>query len=290
MTTPHASLESRLEALERENAEFRQQLARFAAREPAPAHPQQVRLARTYSSTPESYPAAGDTFDIRFLDGALDVWSPGDREATYTPRSAGQQQVAHSVDGSYWPRDTIVRVCYQNRHWWILDKQPRPSYAEVRGSRTFNGSLQGGLGVTSYLDNAMPLELASDVDGFLEEFMHFGVQKVRFKRPCQGHFTLQYDLDFIPGDGTLTPPAAREGWFHIFLNNDPFAGNPFMVGGTALFRVRQEFGTLEGHTNSISGVFQAPGNQLQLNLRVDKLSTNPAIPVSIRLGILIFPP
>jgi hypothetical protein len=122
MTTPRPPADSRLETLEREVARLAQVAGRTATREPNQGFPPQIRLAETWSSLPENYPASGNTFDIRFLDGALDVWSPGQRTATYTPRSLTTQTVAHVVDDRWFPRLTRVRVLQQNRKWWILDK------------------------------------------------------------------------------------------------------------------------------------------------------------------------
>lgn len=167
MTTPHSSSGSRLDSLERQVAALRGQLEALT-RGPALQFPQNVRLAMTYSSAPETYPAApANTFKIRFVDATLDSWAEGDRTPTFTDRSASEQTVAHVLNGSYVGRNTLVRVLNLQRKWWIID-----SFGG--GSTRIYGALEAALlpSTTSFTTSSYGIlsQGAQSISGEVEVF------------------------------------------------------------------------------------------------------------------------
>lgn len=117
------AVQHRVELLERQLRHQREQLDKLIdLRSALAATPQQVRLVRTYASTPESYPTPpANTFDVRFLDTALDVWSPGNRTPTFSARSESRQTTASTYDGRFILPDKDCVAALLNEHWWIVD-------------------------------------------------------------------------------------------------------------------------------------------------------------------------
>lgn len=131
---PISKLQHRLEVLERQLHHTRQQLDAIVTRQALLGKPEQLRLVHTYKSE-GSYPApVGNTFDIRFLDGALDTWSPGERTATYTERSATGQSVATTFDKRWiLPAKTCVAALLNNK-WWIVAGPGLSYFGRLNGS------------------------------------------------------------------------------------------------------------------------------------------------------------
>jgi hypothetical protein len=281
MTTPRPPADSRLETLEREVARLAQVAGRTATREPNQGFPPQIRLAETWSSLPENYPASGNTFDIRFLDGALDVWSPGQRTATYTPRSLTTQTVAHVVDDRWFPRLTRVRVLQQNRKWWILDAVPPVPKAYVAGSKVFAGTFNG----TFYEDYGLELHIIANGFGgnygdLLEEYSPFGVDSVRFPSGGQGVVIMDVSIEPIPFG-----PSDKTGWFNVALNSTTAAQLTF-IGAAARFPISQStLGSTYAWHGSFAGAFFAVAAG-SFNVQLQKYNIDSDPTVTVRLQFL----
>lgn len=117
------------------------------------AQPHQVRLAKTTSTSGGgSYPSEpSDTYGILFVDGTY-TQTAGNNGHTLTNRkTAPAVQVAHSVDGKYYPVDTYVWVVEQNFKWWIIDVAGKTlTYFELTAALVY-GTAPGA-------DNAKVLE------------------------------------------------------------------------------------------------------------------------------------
>lgn len=140
--TPHGHAVDRLAELERHNAALERRLAALEARDPFVGPIEQVWIAKTYSSSPEGYPSPpANCFDIRFIRPKLDVYSPGDRTATLTPRSADAQAVACAYDGRYLLRDTLCEVARIGTRWWIIGAAGLEHFGRTKASLSKGGTV-----------------------------------------------------------------------------------------------------------------------------------------------------
>lgn len=136
-----SNLQHRLELVERE-LRHAQQLLQAVARVGAVNTAQQVRVVKTYASTPESYPAPpANTFDIRFIDTALNLWSPGTRTPTLTPRSDDAQSIASTLDQRFILPDKICVAALLNEHWWIFEGPGLEYFGRTKSSVGKGGSV-----------------------------------------------------------------------------------------------------------------------------------------------------
>lgn len=281
--TPLAKLVRRIEALEAQVRSAQPDSER-ALREGRSVLKRDVRIAKTFESSPGTYPAEpANTFDIRFVDTALDVWSPGDRTLTATPRSAGQQTVATTVDGHYVPVDTLVRVVFLHRKWWIIDPQvPTFPTAIVTGGTTFSE-------VSPDFDNSMPLFISADPTGLLEPVVVGDVDLVRFTRPCSGLIVFYVEVGPIEWDDAIPLGELRWGWFQARMNS---------ISGAALLGIEGADGKLPvsqhkaAHTtawiSSFAGRFDcaAANGTFSIHLRRGVITASPLVTVRIHLSVL----
>lgn len=117
------SLANRIDVLEQQLLQVRHAQNNPLSRFGNVAPPLQVRLVKTVSdSGGGSYPSAGaDTFGIIFVDGSY-TKSAGTQAHTFTLRkSTPAVDVAHSINGKYYPVNTYAWVVRQNHHWWFLE-------------------------------------------------------------------------------------------------------------------------------------------------------------------------
>lgn len=122
---PLRNLQHRLEHLERDLIETRQQLASVQARQALLTQGEQLRFVKTGKYEGE-YPSGtgdpvGNTFPIRFCDADLGTsWFYGAHSPTFPPRSATKQAYACAFDKRFILPDQDCLAVLLNEHWWIL--------------------------------------------------------------------------------------------------------------------------------------------------------------------------
>lgn len=170
MASFHGPDRDRIAQLERENAAILNRLAALEGRDPFVDNVDQVWLAQTYSSSPEGYPdPPADTFDIRFIRPKLDVWSPGDRTPTLTPRSASGQSVAAAYDGRYLLRNTICEVMRIGTRWWIIGSAGLEHFGRTKSSLSKGGTVSVDL---LQWNGTKLIDTGKDLTGVQDKFLN----------------------------------------------------------------------------------------------------------------------
>ena len=121
MSNVPAPVRRRVEQLESNQAELQALIRELSERDIVSAHPRQIRLAKTWSSSGGSYPTApADTYEIIFRDGSF-TETVGDQTPTWVDRSATGQTFAHNATSTALiPRFNPVVVMESNGQWWIV--------------------------------------------------------------------------------------------------------------------------------------------------------------------------
>lgn len=250
--TPLTNLVRRIEALERELATTRSQWRQMIREAKQGAAPR-VRLVKTFKPSGEEYPAApANTFRIRFVDLAQELWEPGERTKTETPRSATEQTLAATIDGSWVPKDTLCTAIRANRRWWI---QPVTAGVPTRWAVAADGLAGSGLEDEYFLGDYRLVQMTNLVplDGTAEAQAQAGVIQA---------YTMS-NVNVLAGESVLLVPEEGSGSLLAFPRPrniwQIFTGTPPTANG----EVTMTAGGSSGHAIAISSggriTFQARG-------------------------------
>jgi len=149
VTVPLANIR-RLEALEESAATQERLVQSLRGRQPHDAGKREVYLVATAALDGFSYPGAGDTFGVTFLDREFTP-ATGSQAITDHPRSANAQVVARNLTGQYLPEGTICLCFFQEPppgttgkgKWWLftpIDTEPQLVRFKLTASMSTGGS------------------------------------------------------------------------------------------------------------------------------------------------------